>query len=305
MRKVGFPLTFEHRAWYMIGVSLRHAQAAGFHLKNENVSTPLEHKRAIAQTWWALHSIECILTSITGRPRVIYRNDCTVPFLAQLTEVSSRKNIATQPMTKLQPKAMQSRSSSMSGQRHASRGPTEALSDRDTFLNAWSKLDVIQHKTLTNLYSARDATHSWKRMPQEISSLMKELSEWAEEAMPNGLFGISGTEQPNQQREKSLLYFFHQSIKIYITRPCLCRLDQRIKGQSAESVRFNQDTADACVQAALDLTSWLPDPSNPRWIYESGPWWSSVHTSKFMPVATRTAVNSDKSCRPSPCCFSS
>jgi hypothetical protein len=265
----------------MIGVSLRHAQAAGFHLRNEDVSIPLEQKRAVAQTWWALYSIECILTSITGRPRVIHRNDCTVPHLAQLTEAGfARRNIPTQHMLKSKSKSMQSISSPTSGQHQATRGPTEPLSDRDTFLDAWSKLDVIQHKTLTNLYSARTTIYSWKHMPSEISSLMTELSEWAQKAIPNGLFGISGTEQPSQQREKSLLYFFHQSVKIYVTRPCLCRLDRRIKGQSAESVRFNQNTADACVQAALDLTLWLPDPSNPRWIYEKGPWWGSVHISK-------------------------
>jgi hypothetical protein len=300
---VHFPLTFGNRAWYMIGVSLRHAQAAGFHLKNEDVSITLEQKRAVAQTWWALHSIECVLTSITGRPRVICRNDCTVPLLAQLTEAGSRKNTPILPMSKLQSKSMQSMPPSTSGHRRASRGPTAASSDRDTFLNAWSKLDIIQHKTLTNLYSVRDAAYSWKRMPKEISSLIKELSEWAEEAIANGLFEIPGTEQSNQRREKSLLYFQHQSVKIYMTRPCLCRLDQRIKGQSAESVKFNQDTADACVQAALDLTSWLPDPSNPRWIYENGPWWSSVHISKFVLVSLEISANSKKSCRPLRCCF--
>jgi hypothetical protein len=265
----------------MIGISLRHAQAAGFHLKNEDLSVPLGQKRSVAQTWWALHSIECILTSITGRPRVICRNDCTVPLLSQLTEGSSRKKTPAQQMPASRFKSTQLITSSNPGQGPASKGPADTVADLDTFFNAWSSLDIIQHKTLTNLYSAQTSVYSWKHMQKEISSLMAELTEWAQNAVPNGLFGTSGIEQPNQQREKSLLYFYHQSVKIYIMRPCLCRLDRRIKGQSAESARFNQNTADACVQAALDLTSWLPEPTDLHWIYEKGPWWSSVHISKI------------------------
>jgi hypothetical protein len=282
----------------MIGISLRHAQAAGFHLKNEDLSVPLSQKRSVAQTWWALHSIECILTSITGRPRVICRNDCTVPLLSQLAEGSTTKKASAQQMSASQSKSMPLTLLSTPGQ-----GPPDAVADLDTFFNAWSNLDIIQHKTLTSLYSAQTAISSWKHMQREISSLMTELSEWAQNAVPNGLFGTSGTEQPNQQRENSLLYFHHQSVKIYITRPCLCRLDRRIKGQSAESASFNQNTADACVQAALDLTSWLPEPTDLRWVYEKGPWWASVHISKFTAGKHRTATNHQQSCRPSLCCF--
>jgi hypothetical protein len=274
----------------MIGIAIRHAQAAGFHLRNDDLNIPFGQKRGVAQTWWALHSIECIITSITGRPRVICWNDCTVPLLNQLVEGSSRKSRSTQQLSTSHSKSATSVSSLTSGQGRASQGPADTVAHLDTFLNAWSNLDVMQHKALTSLYSARTVTHSWKHMQREISSLMTELSEWAQEAIPNGLFRKSATERPRQQREKSLLYFYHQSVKIYVTRPCLCRVDRRIKGQSAESARFNQDTADACVQAALDLTSWLPDPTNPQWIYENGPWWSSVHISKYMPGSPWTVT---------------
>jgi hypothetical protein len=94
--------------------------------------------------------------------------------------------------------------------------------------------------------------------------------------------------EPSIGREQSLLYFCYLSAKICITRPCLCRLDRRLKGQSEESAEFNWRTAEACVQAALDLALLLPEPLNPRWIYEKGPWWSIVHISKFQRCTKNT-----------------
>lgn len=82
-------------------------------------------------------------------------------------------------------------------------------------------------------------------------------------------------------REQLLLHFYYLSAKICITRPSLCRLDRRAEGRSEGSAEFNRRTAAACVQAALDLALLLPEPPDPRWIYEIGPWWSSVHISEF------------------------
>jgi hypothetical protein len=86
---------------------------------------------------------------------------------------------------------------------------------------------------------------------------------------------------PALSREQLVLYFCYYNAKICITRPCLCRLDQRIKGQSEESARFCQKSAEACIGAALDICSLLPDSPHPQWFYEKGPWWFAVHTSKF------------------------
>ncbi|XPS72536.1 hypothetical protein M3J09_004698 [Ascochyta lentis] len=157
----------------------------------------------------------------------------------------------------------------------------ETVTNPDSFLKAFVGLNLIQHKILSNLYSARPALHSWKRMQKEISSLTTELNEWALQALPHGLFSAATIADPSPGREQSVLRFCYLSATICITRPCLCRLDRRIKGQSEESVEFNWGTAEACVQAALDLALLLPEPPNPRWIYERGPWWSSVHISEF------------------------
>jgi hypothetical protein len=158
----------------------------------------------------------------------------------------------------------------------------------DTFRDSWIKLDLLQHKSLTNIYSARVVNNSWQYMQGEIASLMDELSQWAIEAMPQAPSVTATTMDASQQRKRLLLYFYYQSAKMCITRPCLCRLDQRLKGQSEESARFNQQQADSCIQAALDLTAELTQPRNAQWLYENGPWWSNVHISKSFLVAPST-----------------
>jgi hypothetical protein len=233
----------------------------------------------MAQTWWALHSIECILTSITGRPRVIHQKDCTVPLLTSLSEGKSTTQKYSRDRSRSRPNQTISGSSSASNYVPSQSEHTNTSMNADTFLSAWTDLDIIQHRSLTQLYSASTAMHPWKRTQDEILSLTTELDKWALQTLPHGALGTTSTKEPSMRREHMLLFFYYQSVKICITRPCLCRLDRRIKGQSEESTKFNRSTANACVQAALDLTWSLPEPADPRWIYGKGPWWSTVHIS--------------------------
>jgi hypothetical protein len=253
----------------MIGVSLRHAQAAGLHLKNVDPSIPITGKKALAQTWWTLHSIECVLTSITGRPRIICQKDCTVSLPAALTEGYLVTSSSEHGREKSQADATWLETSST---------PRKG---RTPFLHAYAQLDILQHKILDDLYSARVNASSWKQMQGKISSLMTELEKWALEALPGRSSGQASTSEPNLNREQLLLYFYYQSVKMCVARPCLCRLEQPSNDQNEGSAEFNRETARSCVQAALDLTVLLPEPSKATWIYEKGPWWSSVHFSQF------------------------
>jgi len=269
-------LTSVHRAWYMIGISIRYAQAAGLHLRNEDITIPINKKRATAQTWWALHSIECILTSITGRPRVIERKDCTVPLPSNSREEQPSGIGATPGVYDTQARFNQLGASAREKQPATSSAPS-ASNTTEFFLDAWTRLDLLQHKTLSTLYAARTVVRSWRRMQGDIASLLGELDDWAKQAFAHDSSEATSTAEPNSGRQRLMLYCYYQSAKICASRPCLCRLDQRIKGQSEQSANFNQNTATVCVQAAIDLTSCLPDPASPRWLYENGPWWSGVH----------------------------
>lgn len=254
----------------MIGVSLRHAQAAGFHLENEDPSNYRMDKRNIAHIWRALHSIECILTSITGRPRIINPRDCTV---ALSSNSESRSGTFTHTSSVQETPSAKSQSFDHIGE--------VAYMNMEKCLNAWVRLDVIQHKILASLYSAQSVGHPWELIETHISSLLVEMEEWAQQALASVDPVNSMTEGSRQTREHVLLFLYYQSARICVTRPCLCRLDRHLEDRRESSITFVQDTADACIQAALNIASALPKHTNHRWLYEVGPWWSGIHISKF------------------------
>lgn len=76
---------------------------------------------------------------------------------------------------------------------------------------------------------------------------------------------------------------YYWSTKIIITRPCLCRTERRIQRESESSVRFNSAMAEACVEAAREVTELFVDEPDPHYIYSMGPWWSIAHTGRFLP----------------------
>ncbi|KAI4953195.1 hypothetical protein J4E86_006736 [Alternaria arbusti] len=243
-------------AWYMIGIALRHAQAAGLHLRHEDPSMSPKRKKALAQIWWSLYSIECVLTCITGRPRTVSAIDCTVPPPgAKGTELDSSSRETTT-------------SAAIRQASESSTGESMIKTSVDPFDVAYVRIDILMDKILSGLYSAQKSAKSWKAAQKEIASLSDDLEAWALHSLVRGpATATAATSESNLSREQVLLYIYYHNAKICITRPCLCRLDLRIKGQSEQSTRFNQKSAEACIGAALDLTSMLPDPPNPAWFY--------------------------------------
>jgi hypothetical protein len=264
----------------MIGISLRFALAVGLHLRNEDPSAPSERKETLVRLWWSLHSVECLLSSITGRPCIIANEDCTVPLPETLPH---EKKQGSQSASGRTSRAHHDHNSS--GASPSSSGASDSVSRADSsicalpFLSDHVKISLITRRVLKNLYSASTASASWERIQTQISSLIAELDHWAASALPNG----SGTPNLgldfNAQREQVLLSFYYHSIKILITRPCLCRLERKIQGQSDGSDNFNRSMAEACVKAALSMTRMLPDQIDPVSLYRKGPWWSITHNS--------------------------
>ncbi|PVH90500.1 hypothetical protein DM02DRAFT_437169 [Periconia macrospinosa] len=255
------------RAWMTIGTSLRFALTVGLHLRNDDPSAPPSKKEDLVRTWWSLHSIESLLCTLIGRPCVISNHQCTVPLPHVLPdELASPKD--------------------QDGKNRQSNMPTRnALSNKvhtDTvsqasFLGTSVTMSIIVEKALSRLYSPQTSVNSWKQIQKEIDALSKELDEWAATALPAGLRPMQSIQKSRVRREQLLLSFQYHSAKLLIYRPCLCRLEQHIAGQSDASANFHQRTAATCVQAAQAITGLLPDEPNLAFVYEQSPWWCIVH----------------------------
>jgi hypothetical protein len=265
------------RAWGIIGISIRSALAVGLHLRNEDPTTPPNKKETLQHTWWSLHSVECLLSAITGRPFVIANEDCTVPL------PSSQKESSDDSTHNDYLKRSDAPPTTDSGSFESSNSTT-VPAPIQSLMTAHIKMDLTTRTVLTRLYSARTANSTWEDIQKAIKSLINELNEWATAALSGHMSSANANVDPTAQRERLLLEFHYYSTKILITRPCLCRLDQHIQDQSESSDNFNQQTAETCVQAALSLADLLPDQPDPVYLYQNGPWWSIVHHSKYNPL---------------------
>lgn len=88
------------------------------------------------------------------------------------------------------------------------------------------------------------------------------------------VYSFDGSVVPIKGDAMSLGCFFY-SIRIMITRPCLCRHDR--KSASAKIASFHQHTAEACVKSAKAIFALFPDEFNVMRLLETSTWFHIVH----------------------------
>jgi hypothetical protein len=147
------------RAWIMIGLSVRLALALGLHLRNEDESLSDSKREPLMKTWWCLHSIECLVSSITGRPPVISNEDCTVTLPRPAPAGSPiRESSAPRQTSRIRTSYSSPQTTASSSASEHSRHNT----DGSHYLHTYVTLTIIQQKVLLNLYSPRTAVQSWE-----------------------------------------------------------------------------------------------------------------------------------------------
>jgi hypothetical protein len=146
------------RAWIMIGLSLRLALALGLHLRNEDPLLDDAKREPLVRTWWCLHSIECLVSSITGRPPVIGNDDCTVPLPQTPGRLPTRDNSASRQTSRVRTSYSSPQTTTSSENSDSRRGSM----DESHYLHTYVNLTLISQNILLTLYSPRTATLSWE-----------------------------------------------------------------------------------------------------------------------------------------------
>jgi hypothetical protein len=139
----------------MIGFSIRLALALGLHLRNEDPSLDEAKRELLTRTWWCLHSIECLVSSITGRPPVIGNEDCTV---SRPHAAVTRDSSASRQSSRIRTSYSSPQTTTSSIDSDSRRGST----DESNYLLTYIDLTLISQKVLLTLYSPRTATQSWQ-----------------------------------------------------------------------------------------------------------------------------------------------
>ncbi|ORY19882.1 fungal-specific transcription factor domain-domain-containing protein [Clohesyomyces aquaticus] len=273
-----------NRAWVIVGISVRFAYALGLHVRNEDRSASAVRKETLVRMWWGLYSLERVLSAVSGRPSVVHEIYCSVPLPLPLsTEEMDEDTIASRTRRSAFDETSSFRSESGAGSslKGSINSPTWPSSKEPTnsgsYLLSWTRLSMITHKSVTQLYSARTVSKSWEDIQLSIVALTAELEAWAA-SLPSDLdFTAPNRGQPFQ-RERDILEMNYYGTRILITRSCVCRLDRRIQNQSQGSSAFNHRTGRACVAAAISVAGLLPNQVEPARIYQLGPWWSIIHS---------------------------
>jgi hypothetical protein len=136
------------RAWLTIGLSIRTAMSLGLHLRNEVPGVDANRKETLEKMWWSLHSIETLVSSITGRPPTISIEDTTVPS-------PKESSPSDQPASKRSLNNAAQMSSEASSRASSSTIPVD-------YLNSNLNIALLTQKALSGLYSPRIATRSWQ-----------------------------------------------------------------------------------------------------------------------------------------------
>lgn len=135
---------------------MRLALALGLHLRNEDPKATDARKDTLIHTWWSLHSIECLVSTITGRPPVLASEDCTVPLphsapgdsFEETERPTSRRRTHYDS-----PRATRSAHSSERGEQQPS---------QDRYISWHIRITLMSQKALLELYSPRTASRSWE-----------------------------------------------------------------------------------------------------------------------------------------------
>lgn len=294
-----------NRAWNIVGLAIRQANALGLNMRNESPQLNDALKEIRYRVWWALYTLEHQLCSITGRPNCIVEYHCTTPLPVPVneeefeTEIGSRLLNAEHQRTRRAPSAnthspptQETKSSSRSESKKTgdSSSPPAQTSATQGDLD-WTKevqpsnalffLHSVQLFRITEgifekLYNPNAVDGTWSDIQTHISKLNQQLENWYH-TLPVAL------DFKRRQRDRDLyearlsLGFHYYAAKQMLHRPCLCRLDRKIPGQSQKSQEFNHAAATSCVTAAQDQLALIPDEPNAIGLLRVGPWANMLH----------------------------
>lgn len=294
-----------NRAWSLTGIAIRYATSLGLNMRNESSELTDGLKEIRYRVWWALYILDHRLCTMTGRIGCIVDEHCTTPLPVPVLEEdfdtdagqrllsadhqrSVRAPSLNPPTPSTDENMSVARGGSKDGQK-SSRSPSVSQAQQTDL--EWAKdippnsalyfLHLTQLCRITQavfqmIYNPSAVTRKWSEIQSFIETLNQRAESWYRALPPALDFG-------RKQRDRELyeprltLGFHYYAAKQIINRPCLCRLDLKIPGQSTKSDDLNHACALACVNAAREQMSLIPDEPNGPGLLRVGPWVTLVH----------------------------
>ncbi|KAJ9609222.1 hypothetical protein H2200_006994 [Cladophialophora chaetospira] len=294
-----------NRAWILIGYAIRAAGALGMNMRNDSTELKDSLKEIRYRLWWALYVLEHRLCNMTGRVNCVMDEHVTTPLPVPLEEEQFDGEEGQKLLDKVRQQGDRAPSSnslspsigstpstdrSRSQTKVDSRSPSMPGGGQSGDLE-WAKdvqpnsslyfLHLVQLTRVTqsifhSLYNPAAASGSWSDIQAKVKDLDDRLEHWYRKLPPAFAFRRKQRERGSYEHRLNLGFFYY-STKMTVHRPCLCRLDRKIPGQSNKSLEFNRNSAAACVESAMEMLQLIPDEPNAVGLIRVGPWWNILH----------------------------
>lgn len=274
------------RAWNLSGLAIRSAQAMGLHLRDVSASVTAETKALHAYNWFALMTLESMLTLMTGRPSMINLRDCNVTIPKSRAEGGS-VTVKTPPSEYSYQRSAVSRThrhstSSMSDPEQQSYVNTvmEHQTTRTAviFFVHYVELCELVKEAVGELYRPGIRKKQWPGILSKIENFDSKLFEWKNGVSPPLDNAVSPrNSDPETESCRVALHILFHSTRIVINRPCLCRNVERTQDLPNSSKEGQVSAANKCVESARATVSLILHKTESSMLQEGTMWWMLLH----------------------------
>lgn len=282
---------YVNRAWNMVGVAIRNATALGLHLRSSADQISNSEKDLRVRIWWSLFSLERLLDEITGRPSCISYHDMSIPDQVDCGAEGPFKeeSNSSRPGSKRRRSSAEAKGKRKAGKPRKPRenfgmvdlvpaAPVSKSFDESTSFAHRIGLNMITHEVLNRLFSPAIITKPWNEVQDTMRELDSRLQSWKRNLPVELMFPVAGNiEEDEHQHQKIGLAIMYHTARMILHRPCLCRMDGRIKNKSSASQKFHRDAVAKCVGSARALLATIRKPARTGKLHLIRPWWELLH----------------------------
>ena len=135
---------------------------------------------------------------------------------------------------------------------------------------------MLAKEVVGELYQPGIRKKKWAEIESRIEGFDRRLFEWKDGVNPPFNVATPSLDSETESCRVALRILFY-STRTIINRPCLCRIGERIQGQSISSKRMNLSSANRCVDSARATLNLILHKPESTVLHEGTMWWMLLH----------------------------
>lgn len=277
---------------------MRSAISLGINLKFKDDKTHYASKEARTRLWWSIFLLEHLVTSITGRISGCGEGLSAVLLPVPFDEDGAERNPSLSEIfrdPKLQASRLQLTLFQTDDESQAASAWLSHCEPSSTLLfHCEVDLSIISQSVINSVYSIQGLREPAGQLESLLQKYSRCMDIWLRKVPMPYRFTVSpeddtflppgiGHVTTNYTRERITLAIYYYSARITLCRPCLSHAQVPLHKASERSSRaslrasFRTLMTLACLRAATNLLSILPDTPDTAWLTTVTPWWAILH----------------------------